>query len=217
MTDAPAIELAPLGDSAILVTLGRVIEPNLTRRVHAHAAAVRAAMLAGVVDVVPAYASFAVHYDARLVAAPEMLAALRGALSAPAPVASGDGRLVRIPARYDGADLMAVAEAVRLPPEEVIARHLAVEYFVYMLGFAPGFAYLGDLDPALHLPRRESPRSRVPRGAIAIAGAQTAVYPHETPGGWHLIGSTDLSLFDARREQPALLRAGDRVKFERIA
>lgn len=219
MTQGPASPVfAPLGDAAILVTLGDSIARTLNSRVHACAAAVRAARLPEVLDIVPAYASFAVHYDPSAATADELTAALRAIVTAPLAdePAAGEARTVVIPVHYAGPDLGAVADATGLSVEDVIARHSSVEYFVYMLGFAPGFAYLGDLDPALHLPRRESPRTRVPRGSVAIAGAQTAVYPLETPGGWHLIGSTDLALFDARREPPSLLHAGARVRFERV-
>lgn len=210
-------ELAPLGDRAILITLGDAIERGINRRVHACVQAIRDAMIDGVADIVPAYASLAVHYDASLVDAPEILGRLRDvAASAASDDTAYESPLVTIPVTYDGADLAAVADATGLAADEVIARHSAVEYFVYMLGFAPGFAYLGELDPALQLPRRETPRTRVPRGSVAIAGLQTAVYPHETPGGWHLIGRTDLLLFDLERDPPALLRAGDRVRFERV-
>ncbi|HLB54334.1 MAG TPA: 5-oxoprolinase subunit PxpB, partial [Gemmatimonadales bacterium] len=127
-----------------------------------------------------------------------------------------DRPTVLIPVRYDGPDLEEVSARTSLTREEVIRRHTAPEYLVYLLGFAPGFGYLGDLDPALILPRRSAPRTRVPAGSVAIAGAQTAVYPLETPGGWHLIGRTTLSLFDPRRDPPALLAPGDRVRFEAL-
>jgi inhibitor of KinA len=211
--------LAPLGDGAILLTLGVAVERDVNRRVHACAHTIRTAGLAGVIDIVPAYASLAVHYDASAVSADEMTSRLREVVEAPSPdePEHAAGAVVTIPVRYDGPDLSAVSEATGLAPDEVIARHSAVEYYVYMMGFAPGFAYLGELDPALRLPRREVPRTRVPRGSVAIAGSQTAVYPHETPGGWHLIGTTNLLLFDPRRDSPALLRAGDRVRFQPIA
>ncbi|HEV8198267.1 MAG TPA: 5-oxoprolinase subunit PxpB, partial [Gemmatimonadales bacterium] len=122
--------------------------------------------------------------------------------------------LVTIPVRYDGPDLAYVARETGLTEREVIRLHAEPEYRVYLLGFAPGFAYLGDLDPALVLPRRSAPRLRVPAGAVAIGGAQTGVYPLATPGGWHLIGSTSLKMFDPAREPAALLRAGDRVRFQ---
>lgn len=220
MTRAPAsLELTPLGDAAILITVGHSVERGINQRVHALARAVRTAGIAGVTDVVPAYASLAAHYDPSALDAEQMLRRLRDILQAPLPIGieSTGGALVTIPVRYDGADLLAVADATGLAPDEVIARHSAVEYYAYMMGFAPGFAYLGDLDAALRLPRREVPRTRVPRGSVAIAGSQTAVYPHETPGGWHLIGTTELPLFDPQRDPPALLRAGDRVRFQPIA
>lgn len=212
-------ELAALGDSAILVTLGDAVERDVNRRVHAWVHAIRASGLAGVLDVVPAYASLAVHYDGSAVSAKEMASRLREIVDARVPdeLERAVGSLVTIPVRYDGPDLAAVADTTGLAPHEVIERHAALEYYVYMMGFAPGFAYLGDLDPALRLPRREAPRTRVPRGSVAIAGSQTAVYPHETPGGWHLIGTTDLLLFDPRRDPPALLGAGDRVRFDPVA
>lgn len=209
-------ELVALGDGAILITMGDAVDRELNRRVHACANAIQTAGLAGVIDVVPAYASLAVHYDASAADADEMTRRLDEIVRTPPPDEAGrtTGALVTIPVRYDGPDLAAVAEATGLAPAEVIARHSAVEYYVYMMGFAPGFAYLGDLDPALRLPRHETPRTRVPPGSVAIAGSQTAVYPHATPGGWHLIGTTDLAMFDPRRDRPALLRAGDRVRFE---
>jgi KipI family sensor histidine kinase inhibitor len=212
-------EFAPLGDGAILLTLGDTVEREINRRVHACASAIRTAGIAAVIDVVPAYASLAVHYDASAASADEMTSRLREIVQAPLPdeAEHAAGPVVTIPVRYDGPDLSAVAEATGLAANEVIARHSAAEYYVYMMGFAPGFAYLGELDPALRLERREVPRTRVPRGSVAIAGSQTAVYPHETPGGWHLIGTTDLLLFEPRQDPPALLRAGDRVRFQPIA
>jgi len=220
MTPKPFTPIvAPLGDAAVLVTLGHAVDRETNQRVHACVAAVRTANVPGAIDIVPAYSSFAVHYDARVVDAAIISATLREIVGAAmADNYRGDsGRLVTIPVRYDGPDLGAVAAATGLTIEDVISRHSAPSYFVYMMGFSPGFAYLGDLEPALRLPRREQPRTRVPRGSVAIAGSQTAVYPVDTPGGWHLIGRTDLCMFDATRDHPALLSAGDSVRFERIA
>lgn len=219
MSDKPAFPtFAPLGDSAMIVTLGDSLDRALNRQVHRCAAAVRDAALPGVEDVVAAYASFAVHYDARATDETAMAAHLRVIMAAVTGAGSSaeDGRLITIGVRYDGPDLAAVAEATGLTEDAVVQRHAAVEYDVYMLGFAPGFAYLGEIDPVLRLPRRETPRTRVPPGSVAIAGSQTAVYPHETPGGWHLLGHTDVEMFDVEREQPSLLRPGDRVRFEPV-
>jgi KipI family sensor histidine kinase inhibitor len=123
------------------------------------------------------------------------------------------GTTHEIPVRYDGPDLHEVAELTGLSPEEVVARHQQSEYAVGFLGFAPGFAYLLGGDERLHVPRRTEPRVRVPAGAVALAGVYSGVYPRESPGGWHLIGSTEPVLFDPTRQPPALLAAGDRVRF----
>jgi KipI family sensor histidine kinase inhibitor len=117
----------------------------------------------------------------------------------------------------DGPDLEAAARATGLSPAEVVDLHAGTTYAVYMLGFLPGFAFLGDVAPALRLPRRAEPRTRVPRGAVAVAGQQTAVYPQESPGGWNLLGRCPVPLFDARRAPPALLAPGDRITFEPVS
>jgi KipI family sensor histidine kinase inhibitor len=123
------------------------------------------------------------------------------------------GREHVIPVQYDGPDLEDVARRTGLAVADVIARHSAPTYTVYFLGFVPGWAYLGELDPALVVPRRTEPRARVPAGSVAIAGAQTGVYPYAIPGGWHLIGRTSVGLFDPMRDPPAVFAAGDRVRF----
>jgi KipI family sensor histidine kinase inhibitor len=133
---------------------------------------------------------------------------------APPDKPAGARRIVRVPVRYDGADLGEVAALTGLAAEEVVRRHAAATYTVAFTGFAPGFGYLTGLDPALRVPRRDSPRERVPAGSVAIAGGYTAVYPRPTPGGWRLLGHTVLEVFDAARTPPALLAPGDLVRFE---
>ena len=215
--DPEDVAVAALGDAAVLLTLGDRVDLALNRRVHRVAAAVRARVLAGVVDVVPAYAALSVHYDPLHVEHDAIAAELRRiALDA---LAGGDADVDRgatthaLPVVYDGPDLAEVAERTGLRAEDVVALHAGATYTVYLLGFVPGFAYLGDLDARLALPRRPAPRTRVPRGAVAIAGRQTAVYPLATPGGWHLIGRSDAALLDVARTPPALLAPGDRVRF----
>ena len=131
----------------------------------------------------------------------------------PASAAADTGVTIELPTRYDGPDLRAVAYATGLTVAEVVARHSAAEYEAAFTGFAPGFAYLSGLDPVLRLPRRPSPRPRVPPGSVAIADAFSAVYPRASPGGWHLLGSTDAVSFDPSREPPALIAPGTRVRF----
>jgi KipI family sensor histidine kinase inhibitor len=210
--DAPRV--APLGECALTLTFGGTVDAATSARVRAAAHAVRAAGIPAVHDVVPAYTALSVFYDPLHTSYAEIADAV-SALAASAGMDDGsrEGRLVEIPVRYDGPDLAEVATACGLTPAEVVARHGGAEYRVYLLGFAPGFAYLGDLDPALRLPRRESPRTRVPTGSVAIAGAQTAVYPLATPGGWHLLGTTEMAMWDVARDPPALLAVGDRVRF----
>ncbi len=118
-----------------------------------------------------------------------------------------------VPVRYEGEDLADVARHTGLTPAEVVERHAAASYRVAFVGFQPGFAYLAGLPPELHVPRRASPRVRIPRGSVAIGGEWTGIYPLATPGGWNLIGSTDLELLAPDREEPALLQPGDEVRF----
>jgi KipI family sensor histidine kinase inhibitor len=211
MIDIPTF--APLGDDALLVTFAAEASWDIGVRVRSAASRIRATRINGVTDVVPAYTALAVHFDSTRVSFENVAEAIVPALTLPDVPASEDSRLVEIPVRYDGPDLASVAEQTGLTVGEVIRRHSSRTYRAYVAGFAPGFAYLGDLDESLVLPRRATPRVRVPRGSVAIAAAQTAVYPLETPGGWHLIGTTPSVMFDADRDPPALIRAGDTIQF----
>ena len=168
-------------------------------------------------DVVPAYLAVTVFYDALHTTYAEMAKKLLEACEQPARSAGAVAkpRQHQIPVHYDGMDLESVAAATGLSTSEVVARHAARTYTVDLIGFVPGFAYLSELDPSLQIPRRSEPRSRVPAGSVAIAAALTGVYPLDTPGGWHIIGRTDTHMFDPIREPPALLQAGDTVRFER--
>lgn len=184
-------------------------------RVHATATALAAAKLAAVHDIVPAYLGVAVFYDPLHAQYNEMAAKVLSIceqVSASAPTARNiPEHEIRV--TYDGADISEASASLGLSVDEVIARHSGRRYTVDLLGFVPGFAYLSELDQSLQLPRRSQPRPRVPAGSVAIAGAQTAVYPLDTPGGWHIIGRTDAVMFDPSRDPPALLRAGDVVRF----
>ncbi|WP_026313991.1 5-oxoprolinase subunit PxpB [Actinomadura flavalba] len=175
-------------------------------------AAVRAAGLDGVVDVVPGERTV-------LVTTSGDAAALADALARLEPVARGDEGtgVVEIPVVYDGDDLADVADLAGLSVEEVIARHAGAEYTVAYLGFSPGFGYLTGLPEELHVPRRDTPRTSVPAGSVAVAGPYTAVYPSPSPGGWRLLGRSALTLWDVTREPPSLLRPGMRVRFVREA
>lgn len=201
-------------DDALLVRFGTEISMAHHRRVRALTAALEGAALPAVRNLHPAYASLLIRFDPLRTDHAALEAAVVGLLArAEVPAVP---RAIEIPVCYGGdfgPDLAAVAEHCRLEPQEVIARHSAPEYLVYFLGFSPGFPYLGGMDPALATPRLPAPRTRVPAGSVAIGGAQTGVYPVATPGGWRVIGRTPLRLFDAGREDPALVRMGDQVRF----
>lgn len=215
-------EIEALGDAALLLRLGERVEPELNRLVHALDAALGAQRPPWVVDLVPAYASLAVHLDVSqfgrgddpLRVAADWVRGCWGAMSSTRDARQA-GRL-EIPVHYGGAegpDLDAVAAHAGLTREAVIERHAAGEYQVAMLGFAPGFPYLLGLDPALATPRLAQPRAQVAAGSVAIGGAQTGIYPRPGPAGWRVIGRTDIVLFDPARDPPSLLQPGDQVRF----
>lgn len=219
-------QIEPLGDSALLLRLGDRIEPALSRRILALAAAIETRRPPWLRDCVPAYASLALFIntdafpggeDPLDVAEAWLKALIDTSDSEHAPPKA---RLVEIPVRYgsvDGPDLISAAQTLGIAPEELIARHSTPRYTVAMLGFAPGFPYLLGLDPSLNLPRLATPRATVPAGSVGIGGGQTGIYPNESPGGWQLLGRTALTLFDARRDPPTLLQPGDSVRFVPVA
>ena len=208
----------PLGDSAVTIAFGTERSAELLERIHATARSLEAARIPHVEDVVPAYLALTVFYDALQISYDEIAKNLLDACERPihSRGQQTEPHTHVIPVRYDGIDLDAVAAATGLSVGEVIERHSARTYTVDLLGFVPGFAYLSELDPSLQLARRAEPRPRVSAGSVAIAAAQTAVYPLDTPGGWHIIGRTETVMFDPTRDPPALLRAGDVVRFESV-
>lgn len=212
---------SPLGDSALVIALGSGLDPTALPRVRALAAALGRDPIAGVVDVVPAFATVTVFYEiAHIGSYAQLCSQLEGrAARADAALLSVDTRTVEIPVCYGGdfgPDLSEVAARASLTVAEVIALHSGADYLAHAIGFAPGFAYLGGLPEKIHTSRRNTPRPSVPAGSVGIGGEQTGVYPLATPGGWNLIGRTPLKLFDPASATPALLRAADRVKFRAI-
>ncbi len=206
------------GDRALVVEFGETIDRELSSAVLRLAACLDAAAIRGIVETVPTFRSLMVHYDPLLTRRAELERRIAGLLDH-MPEPRRTARLWRIPFCAEGEyapDLAEVARLAGLTTDDVVARHSAVRYHVYMLGFLPGFAYLGDLPAELALPRRADPRLRVPAGSIAIATSLTAIYPFESPGGWHLIGTTPIRLFDIAGPRPALLAAGDAIEFEPI-
>jgi inhibitor of KinA len=214
-----AFRLVHAGDSVVIAELEDRIDERVNARAIRLAAAIGRAGLRGVRDIVPTYRSVAVYYDPLRIDFSRLNDLLL--LEAPATDREEVDRRerrspLRIPVTYggvDGPDLADVAAFAKMSEAEVITRHTGRVYRVFMMGFLPGFPYLGTVDPAIAAPRRPTPRLRVPAGSVGIAGAQTGVYPADSPGGWQLIGRTPLRLFDRSRANPFLLEPGDEVEF----
>jgi len=212
--------IVPAGDSAVIVEFDARIDAGVNAQVIAVAEALQAASLGGVRDVVPTYRSVAIYFDP-LRTDSDALAALIEREAARFHLAPAAARApVRIPVCYGGEfgpDLPDVAAFAHMQDADVIRIHSAKAYRVFMLGFVPGFAYMGVVDDVIAMPRHATPRVRVPAGSVGIAGVQTGVYPTETPGGWRLIGRTPVRPFDPARAEPFLLKAGDTVEFYPVA
>jgi len=232
--------VAPLGDAAVTVELGSGVDPETHRLVTRFAAYLEDHPLEGMIEYVPAYTSVTIHYDPLQVyrsgltqreneAEPDVLALspyeimkrrIREVFDQMQARQEVAPKLVEIPVCYGGEfgpDLEDVAAHNQLTVDEVIRIHCSRDYLVYMIGFAPGFPYLGGMDKRIAAPRKKTPRLSIPRGSVGIAGEQTGIYPIETPGGWQLIGRTPVSLFLPDRHPPTLLQAGNRIRFYPIS
>lgn len=221
---SPTWRIEPLGDRCLMLEAGQRVDPRINQAVHALARHLLDHPIEGVTDIVPAFTTVAVHYRPEAFAPnPAGESAYRSLhrrleviLAAGVASRHAEVREVEIPVCYGGKwgpDLDEVATTCGLTPEQVIERHAASPHVVYMLGFAPGFPYMGGLDPSLAMPRRATPRVRIPPGSVAIAREQSAIYTLETPGGWNLIGCTPLALFTPQADPPTLLSPGDRIRF----
>jgi inhibitor of KinA len=209
-------KIVALGDSALLVQFGDEIDLATNRRVHALDMHLNANRLAGVIETVPAYASLLVHYDPLALTFAQASDWVEETMTEAESTMAREPQLIEVPVRYGGEagpDLDFVASHHHISAQEVVRIHTSREYIVYMMGFTPGFPYMGKLDHAIVTPRLETPRTRVTAGSVGIAGAQTGIYPIDSPGGWRLIGRTSLQLFDLAAEPPFLFSPGDMVRF----
>lgn len=214
-----AFRIVSAGDSAVIVEFEDRIDPAVNARAIAVADGIQAAGLAGVRDVVPTFRSVAIYFDPLHTDGDVLMARVEAEAASSSHDVGASRTPVRIPVCYGGdlgPDLGAVAEFSQLDEATVVALHTERSYRVFMLGFVPGFAYLGTVDDRIAMPRRATPRVRVPPGSVGIAGVQTGIYPLETPGGWQLVGRTPLKAFDPDRAEPFLLKAGDSVEFYAI-
>jgi inhibitor of KinA len=209
----------PAGDTAVVVEFGNYVDRAISEAVLALSARVRTARTRGVRETVPTYRSLLVHFDPLVTSNAEITADIRKLLGQP-DEARKAATLWRVPACFDAThapDLREVAERAGITEDNVVQILSETLFHVYMVGFSPGFPYMGDVPPPLDLPRRTDPRVKVPAGSIAIAVGMIGIYPVESPGGWHLVGTSPIRLFDLRESRPALLAPGDKVRFEPVS
>jgi len=208
--------IVPVGDRALLVEFGDSIDPDINKRVHDLTASIDTADVPGVVELIPTYRSLLISYDPMTTTPEALQTAVSDYLSPDPQIVARSPRIVHIPTLYGGEhgpDIDFVSQNSGLSNDVIVDIHSSVDYLVYGMGFSPGFPYLGGLDDRLITPRLKSPRTHVAAGSVAIAETQTGVYPVASPGGWRLIGRTPIRLFDPDVNPPAVIHAGDRVRF----
>ena len=210
------IKILTAGDSSILVEFGKVISPEINRKITAMVQLMKMQHIEGVVDIIPAFCSLLINYDPRVISYEEIKERMQHLLKMDAKMDEGKKKIYEIPVCYGGEfgpDIANIAQHAGLTEEEVIKIHSSRDYLIYMLGFLPGFCYLGGLDERIHTPRLANPRIKISAGSVGIGGSQTGIYPLDSPGGWQLMGMTPVKTYDPDREVPILLEAGDYIRF----
>ena len=209
--------ISPVGDCAISIDFGQVIDPKINRQIRQIIEQIKGLQLDGIVELVPTYCALLVQYDAMVYSYSDICRILEPTLQESVTDSANElVTIVEIPTVYGGEfgpDLGFVASHNHLSEAEVVSIHSGTDYLVYMLGFIPGFTYLGGMDPRIVTPRLSSPRILIPAGSVGIAGEQTGTYPSDSPGGWQIIGRTPVTMYDMSKEQAALLQAGDYVRY----
>lgn len=209
--------ISPVGDRAISIDFGQVIDPTINRHIRQTIERIKALQLEGIIELVPTYCALLVEYDAMLYSYSEICNIIEPTLEEGMTNTTNElVTVVEVPTVYGGEfgpDLSFVASHNHLSEGEVISIHSGTDYLVYMLGFIPGFTYLGGMDPRIATPRLSSPRTLIPAGSVGIAGEQTGTYPSDSPGGWQIIGRTPVTMYDMSKAQAALLKAGDYVRY----
>ena len=209
--------ISPVGDRAISIDFGQVIDPTINRHIRQTIERIKEFQLDGIIELVPTYCALLVEYDAMLYSYSEICNIIESTLEEGMTDTTNElVTVVEVPTVYGGEfgpDLSFVASHNHLSEDEVISIHSGTDYLVYMLGFIPGFTYLGGMDPRIATPRLSSPRTLIPAGSVGIAGEQTGTYPSDSPGGWQIIGRTPVTMYDMSKAQAALLKAGDYVRY----
>ena len=212
--------ISPVGDCAISIDFGQVIDPKINRHIRQIIEQIKDLQLDGIIELVPTYCALLVQYDAMVYSYSDICRILEPTLQESVTDSANElVTIIEIPTVYGGEfgpDLGFVASYNHLSEAEVVSIHSGTDYLVYMLGFIPGFTYLGGMDPRIATPRLSSPRTLIPAGSVGIAGEQTGTYPSDSPGGWQIIGRTPVTMYDMSKEQAALLQAGDYVRYVSI-
>ena len=210
------IRILTAGDSSLLVEFGKEISPDINRKIAATVQLMKEQHIEGVVDIIPAFCSLLINYDPRVISYEEMKQRMQDLIRVDAKAEAGRKRVFEIPVCYGGEygpDIANIAKNAGLSEKEVIEIHSSRDYLIYMLGFLPGFTYLGGLDERIHTPRLATPRIKINAGSVGIGGSQTGIYPLDSPGGWQLMGMTPVKTYDPEREIPILVEAGDYIRF----
>lgn len=210
------IKILTAGDSSVLIEFGKEISPQINKRITMLVHLMKEQQIEGVVDIIPAFTSLLVNYDPRVISYKKIRKRLEKLAKLEVKDIQTSAKVYEIPVCYGGEygpDVENIAKLAGLSKEEVIQIHSSKDYLIYMLGFLPGFSYLGGLDERIHTPRLANPRVRIPAGSVGIGGSQTGIYPLDSPGGWQLLGQTPIKTYDPKREIPILFEAGDYIRF----
>lgn len=204
------------GDRALVIEFGDIIEEQTNSKIRSFTLAMEREGLEGIIEIIPTYRSLMVIYEPMTIGLDELINKMKAIEAKMDELKLPDAKVIEIPTLYGGEygpDISFVAENNNISIDEVIKMHTSSEYLIYMIGFTPGFPYLGGMDDKIATPRLQVPRTKIPAGSVGIAGKQTGIYPIESPGGWQLIGRTPVKLYDPYRKEPVLLNAGDYIKF----
>lgn len=210
------IKILTAGDASLLVEFGKEINPDINRKIAATVQLMREQHIEGVVDVIPSFCALLINYDPRVIGYEEIKSRIKDLLRVEIKAGAERKKIFEIPVCYGGEfgpDIKTIADHAGLTEEEVIEIHSSRDYLIYMLGFLPGFCYLGGLDERIFTPRLASPRIKIDAGSVGIGGSQTGIYPLDSPGGWQLMGKTPVKTYDPDREVPILVEAGDYIRF----